>query len=81
MFFLSFALWIGIILANLAILGTSPFANELFIMIDNGNASAYFKSLTNLEDMPSWPLLAFDLKRLIIAMISPGVVGINKKEF
>ena len=28
----------GIIFANLAIFGTSPIANELFIIIDNGNA-------------------------------------------
>ena len=71
----------GIIFANLAIFGTSPIANELFIIIDNGNERAYFKSLTNLEDTPSWPLLVFDLKLLIIAMISPGVVGIMKREF
>ena len=71
----------GIIFANLAISGTSPIANELFIIIDNGNERAYLKSLTNLEDTPSWPLLAFDLKQLIIAMISPGVVGIKKREF
>ena len=71
----------GIMFANLAIFGTSPIANELFIIIDNGNERVYFKSLTNLEDTPSWPLLVFDLKLLIIAMISPGVVGIMKREF
>ena len=47
---MSFALYIGIILANLAISGTSPSDNELFIIIDKGNERAYFKSLTNLED-------------------------------
>ena len=49
----------GMICANLAIFGTSPIANELFIIIDNGNERAYFKSLTNLEDTPSLPLLVF----------------------
>ena len=67
------------ILANLAIFGTSHIVNELFIITDNGNERAYFKSLTNLEETPSWPLLAFDLKLLIIAMISPGVVGVKKR--
>ena len=43
----------GIMFANLAIFGTSPIANELFIIIDNGNERVYFKSLTNLEDTPS----------------------------
>ena len=31
----------GIIFANLATSGTSPIANELFIIIDNGNERAY----------------------------------------
>ena len=57
----------GIIFANLAIFGTSPIVYELFIIIDDGNERAYFKSFTNLEDTPSWPLLAFDLKLLLIA--------------
>ena len=45
----------GISLANLAIFGTSSIANELFIIYDNGNERAYFKSLTNLEDRPTPP--------------------------
>ena len=53
MFFLSFALYIGMILANLAIFGTSPIVNELLIITDYWNERAYFKSLTNLEDTPS----------------------------
>ena len=39
--------------ANSAIFGKNPTANELFIIIDNGNERSYFKSLTSLEDTPS----------------------------
>ena len=80
MSFLSLALQIGIILASFTISGTCPAASELFIIVEMGNARYIFRSLTNLVDIPSWPLLAFDFKLLIIVRMSAGVIGLKNGE-